>query len=84
MEGDSPSTSWSCSEPLTFIPGRAPTIGPQAGVRSFMVFAWFIVPAEEDVRPKQFSGDGTPQDLWFPETLKVTGLGRAGLPRHPV
>lgn len=42
-----------------------------------MVFAWFIGPAEKDMRPNQFSGDRTPQDLWFLETLEATGLDRA-------
>ena len=30
-------------------------------MRSFMVFACFVASSEEDMRPKQLSGDRTPQ-----------------------
>lgn len=45
-----------------------------------MIFAWFIGSSEEDMRAQAGLWRQNPskksQDLWFPETLKVTELGR--------
>ena len=51
-----------------------------------MVFAWFIGSSEEDMRAqaglwRQNPSKKKSQDLWFPETLKVTELGRVGFPQ---